>query len=346
MLRAMGASQQRAIGVQKRSFLVAPLLAHVRQRGGDPERLLRRLGRDALGPEPAKCVEISLDALRVLFDGARCELDDPFLGLHFAEHVERGTFGIVELYCSFAPTLGEGLNVLADAYVLIDDLVVMRYRDGGDHAVLEHGIPNVPGGVGRELNEFWAAYMLVNASRVTGRRVIPRAAFFAHVEPHDVSELTRVIGTGALRFGAEMNGLVLDAADRDAPLVTADAALAAVLREHVEQLTHACASGRSFLDRVRLEVQTRLSDGEPTLESVARALRLAPRTLQRHLAREGATLSGVVESVRRERAHALVVAPDKTVAAIAWELGYADPRAFLRAFKRWTGTTPRRSRTA
>lgn len=78
---------------------------------------------------------------------------------------------------------------------------------------------------------------------------------------------------------------------------------------------------------------------EPSVDAVADALRVSTRTLQRRLTQAGTTFERELDRVRMERARALV-AEGVRLRAIAASLGYAHVRSFLRAFRRWTGTTP------
>lgn len=92
------------------------------------------------------------------------------------------------------------------------------------------------------------------------------------------------------------------------------------------------------------EVRTVLRRGEgqvpPTAAQVAAVLAMSSRTLQRRLHDEGTTLRALVEEVRMDRARELL-AGGATAAAVAHRLGFSDPTAFRRAFKRTTGETPR-----
>ncbi len=92
--------------------------------------------------------------------------------------------------------------------------------------------------------------------------------------------------------------------------------------------------------RIREAIAQYLASGV-SLEQVARRLRMSPRTLQRSLSERGTSWSREVDEARRTRAiAALEEGVDKTT-SIAGELGFSDASAFFRAFRRWTGTTPR-----
>jgi AraC-like DNA-binding protein len=78
----------------------------------------------------------------------------------------------------------------------------------------------------------------------------------------------------------------------------------------------------------------------PSVDRVAAALRMSPRTLQRRLASQGLTFQCLVEEARMAAALAFVRDGGRPLADVASLLGYSELRAFLRAFKRWTGQTP------
>ena len=326
------------------SLLVAPLLRRVRAAGHDPNELIARFDLPP-GAERDRSVVLSLATLRALFDAAERTIGDPFLGLHLAESLPRGTFGVVEFLCEAAPTVGVALQSLSRRHALLNDLVVVTVHERSDHVVVEQRIPGAPLCVGRHGNELFVANLVLQGRRLTGRSFVPRHAFFAHGAPPDVSDLVRVLGTADLRFGLGANGVALDAVDVDAKVITADGPLADVLDTHADGLLVARPPSKTFLDRVRSEAGRRLPAGPPTLDDVAGALRLSPRTLQRRLDQEGTTLSEIVEVLRQERARAFLLDRSRTVEAVALELGYGDARAFQRAFKRWTGTTPSLFRT-
>lgn len=92
------------------------------------------------------------------------------------------------------------------------------------------------------------------------------------------------------------------------------------------------------LARVQRVVAASVS-GRLDVDALGRALGIRPRTLQRRLADHGVTVRCLADAARRARAISrLRSGADWRVAA--QELGFSDPRAFARAFKRWTRTTP------
>jgi AraC-like DNA-binding protein len=82
----------------------------------------------------------------------------------------------------------------------------------------------------------------------------------------------------------------------------------------------------------------------PTVEQIAAELGTSARSLHRQLAAEGTSYQRVLDAVRCDEAIRQAVDEQRPFKAIAAAVGFADPRAFRRAFKRWTGTTPQQFR--
>ena len=78
----------------------------------------------------------------------------------------------------------------------------------------------------------------------------------------------------------------------------------------------------------------------PDLEAVARHLHVSPQTLRRHLREEGTSFQALKDELRRDIAIYHLGRADLSLQAIAEQLGFSEPSAFHRAFKKWTGLTP------
>lgn len=104
------------------------------------------------------------------------------------------------------------------------------------------------------------------------------------------------------------------------------------------------AKANGIRRRVEAHLEPLLATGPVRIELVARALGCSRQTLYRRLKAEGLTFEQVLDDLRRHRALALVRDAALPVKEIAWRLGFSDPAAFSRAFKRWTGKSPRAMR--
>jgi AraC-like DNA-binding protein len=92
---------------------------------------------------------------------------------------------------------------------------------------------------------------------------------------------------------------------------------------------------------IRDRIARRIESGLPTIEGVARELGFSPRSLQRRLAAEQLTFFAILDSYRRDRAIQAIRGGETRIEEMANALGYAQQSSFTRAFKRWTGISPR-----
>ena len=114
--------------------------------------------------------------------------------------------------------------------------------------------------------------------------------------------------------------------------------VASAARREIAKKKAAKANG--FARRVEVELEPLLADGPIRIELVARTLGCSRQTLYRRLKAEGLTFARVLDDLRRRKALQLVRDAALPVKELAWRLGFSDPAAFSRAFKRWTGKSP------
>jgi AraC-like DNA-binding protein len=148
-----------------------------------------------------------------------------------------------------------------------------------------------------------------------------------------------------VRFAQPMPQVRAPAALLDTPLAMASAAgsiMAIRQCEAEEAALH--RQGRVIEDVRKRLIGTEA--GYPSLEHMAGMLNLSPRTFRRHLAAEGTGYAHLLETARRRDALRLLENPSLKVVDVSERLGYADPANFIRAFRRWSGMTPRQYRQA
>ena len=98
--------------------------------------------------------------------------------------------------------------------------------------------------------------------------------------------------------------------------------------------------------RVRELLAAQIREGEPEQAQLARSLGMSERTLQRRLRDEGLAFAALVDKVRTELAELYLSDPKLAVFEVAFLLGYSEPSAFNRAFRRWTGQSPSQFRAS
>lgn len=145
-----------------------------------------------------------------------------------------------------------------------------------------------------------------------------------------------------IRYGKPVNQLRFPAELLDRPLLLADATTSQMAREQCERELEALSS-KPLVTRVRALLSDDMSN-MPDLETVARRCCMSARSLKRKLADQGVGFSELVAELRRDEAVLLLAEGRLSIEQIAERLGYRDPANFTRAFKGWTGSTPRQYR--
>ena len=97
---------------------------------------------------------------------------------------------------------------------------------------------------------------------------------------------------------------------------------------------------------VEQKLERLLEAGDANLDRVASDLGLSRQTLYRRLKAEGTTLEEVLDALRRRLALRYIRDEGVSAKEAAYRLGFSDPAAFSRAFKRWTGQSPSEMRPA
>ena len=322
--------------------LVPPLLQLVRAHQGDVERLLRRFRLPA-DAEAREEVPLTAPALGLLVEAAAEMLGDPFLALRLPAELTPRTYGLGELAVRASPTGGEALGRMARYAPLEHDRLVLALEPREDRVALTCEVRGHPRGLTRPAHEYVLASVLTRLRALTGLSGGPRAVWFLHARPRRLEPLERFFGTERLDFGRADSGLLLDAAWLAAPVRTADARLLATIEPLAEALLRARAPAGDFPATVAARIAESLEAG-PDVETLAARLHMSKRTLQRRLEESGLGFLELVERVRAERARELLGEPQRSLADVAFHLGFSDVSSFSRSFRRWTGLSPGRYR--
>ncbi len=326
-----------------RSQLVGPLLAYLRATGHDPAPLVERFGLPANAGELPE-VSLPLATLQAFLDAAETLSGDAFLGLHVAQRVPRGNYGLVEYIARASPTVRDTFRALARYMALLEPAWRATFQDAPDGSgTFVYGLPGEPLAYGRHASEFGLALFVHVGRQLTARAWNPRDVAFAHPAPADIRPLVEHFGVTPA-FGTGRNALTLDAATLALRVVDADPVLLSVLERAAGVPSPAPPSERAappFVREVRDAVRAALSDGAPQMRGVAKRLHVSPRTLQRRLTGAGTSFQDEVDAVRRELAFEYLRDANLGVSQVAFLLGYSELSTFDRAFKRWTGMTPR-----
>ncbi len=328
--------------LKMRSQVLPIFLARLREAGLAPGDLVPGLEL-GVAPESEAEVTIPLAAFQTLCDAVAARVGDDFLGLHTAEALPRGTYGLVEFVFRTAPTCRDALTQLVRYVPLMNNLLTFTVTESGGKARVVARIEGEPLCLGRQANEFIVAIFLKVGREIAGTAWAPERVFFPHPAPANVDELERYLGTSQIAFDAEVLGTELASAVLDARIPAADVALHSFLDRQASERV-AAAPPTDELGIVREKIRISLQSGEPSIERVAVLLNVSVRSLQRKLTTAATTFRALTDDVRYALARVYLEDHRRPLTEVAFLLGYSDLRAFVRAHKRWSGKTPGASR--
>lgn len=318
---------------------VTGMLSGLPARGVDAAPLLREAG---IAPSSLRVrgARVPLSSYVALYNAVVRVLEDEGFAL-FCAPLRPGTFEFLCRATAGSASLAEALDRAARflAIVLPDLAVsVRRARGTARLAIAERRRLARDAGDARRVFAFeWLLRLLHGLSCwLAGRGIALDSVRFPFPRPPHAADYALVYTERSSFEGAELLA-TFDAALLDLPVVREASDVDAFLEGAPGRISILYRRDREMVRRVRDVLARSLEIGLP---EAAAALELAPRTLHRRLREEGSSFRAVKEALRRDAAFARLERTRQGVAVIAAELGYAEPSAFFRAFRRWTGHSP------
>jgi AraC-like DNA-binding protein len=309
------------------------MLRALEQLGYDLDALLASAGLQRADVENPDAY-ISPRACAALFARADQERRVPNLALQLAAHTPIGANPLLDYLIVSSDSVGQGLERLARYLRLVNPGIRLAVLDRDDpvRVVVERAS-------GPFEAELTVSLSVLRFSRETDGQLQAAYASFTH-EPKDVAEYARVLQC-PIRARAPWTGWALSKSAMRLPLRRRDPALRRWLDRQAADILARRPASDDVRDEVRSVLSTLLTSGEMRIGVVARRLATTPRTLQRRLARTGTSFDLLCDEARKRAAETYLADTTFSIAEVTYLLGYSEPTAFHRAFKRWHGgTTP------
>ncbi len=265
------------------------------------------------------------------------EVGGPSFGLEAGFAIPPGRLGLVDHLCAAAPTVGAALEDLERYFALVATGVCPRW----DGSRLSINLPPVELSHQRLFAEI--TFGLVD-QRMTSRSAQPLGATITFPWPAPAYRDRIERRWPSVQFDAPGCVMSLPADRVGGALASADATLRDLLDGYAGRELALRRAAPTVSDRVRREIVAALPGRPSPAGEVARALGMSPRTLRRALSAEGTRFSDVRDAAMLGVAAGALADPARTVAEVGWLLGYSEPSAFHRAFRRWTNSTPEQFR--
>lgn len=317
------------------------ILEKAPQLGFEPAELRRAASLDTLDPRDPDARVPFAKTLR-LWRAIAKRRPNPAVGLQLGSAVAVRELRLVGYAMAHSSTLGEAFRRFARYCRIISEAVQIRMVDAPHSSRLEFQAPPTLEALRHPVFARLGA-VLAAGREITGSDLAPLEVLLPFPRPRRTRVYARVFRC-PLRFDQPAAAMVFREEQMRLPLAAADPTLAGYLDELALGRLRSLADGESLTGRVREAMWSRLSTGTPDLQEIAADLAISRRSLQRRLRGHGTSYARLLDDLRREMATELLADRRLAVYEIAFLVGYSEPGAFNRAFRRWTGSSPARYR--
>lgn len=284
---------------------------------------------------------VHTDQVARLFRLVQQELNDEFMGFT-SQPCKYGVFATVCDLVKYSKTLGELLEKAVGFYNLITDAVRMELSYPNNSARLSFTLQRPELDVGHFMTEFLMVTWHRFPSWYIGESIRLKETHFVHPAPEHRNEV-RIMFPGNVLFNQDSNSLFFDSQYLDKPLVRTNRELEAFLASSPADIMTIPGEDTSLEAQIE-RTFLRSSSQRPTFpkaEQLAEQMGISPLTLYRRLLQEGTSYQKIKDNIRREIAIDKLVNENLSVDEVSDIVGFEEPRSFTRAFKQWTGLSPR-----
>lgn len=323
------------------NYYISKFYRHAVKCGLDANLLLRQAGIDLnIIDVPGERVEA--EKLAVVIVGIWDALQDEAMCLS-ASRIPRGSFYMMGKLTVHEPNLRKALEQLIRFYAMVTEAYSMQLKIDGDMALLLFDLNSPELDDEHLLAEIHLMAIHRFSSWLIAENIPLNEVSFSYPTPPQVKEYSFLF-PGKHVFEAPSMGFSFSKKFLDRENVQNAGTVKTFMQRCPVDLFLRPITDFSLTSEVRALLLKNVQYGFPTIREAAEYLHLTQRTLMRKLEGEGSTFQQLKDLVRRDRAIYFLTSQTFAVSEIAEKVGFSDPSVFARAFKSWTGVSPREYR--
>jgi AraC-like DNA-binding protein len=326
---------------QMRSANLSAFPSLARQLGADPRPLLERHDIDPrIVRDPDHYIDCQLYV--DLLEDCSSTFNDPLFGLQLAQLQDPDVYGCVTALARAASTVREAIDCLITYIPVTHSPAAMQELIvGREIAEFKWGV-RTDLGSNRQANLQAALLTLKLLRQLGGRNFRPHYVNLTVDTLHkDIDAIERQLGC-RVHTRAPENAIAFAADVLDQNVASANRLLFKLLGGYLSRVKEAARTSQA--ERVQDFIRSALPTGNCTIERCAQKMDMSVRTLQAKLSEYQLSFSDILEEQRMALAQNYLKQPHLSLDDVAANLGYSEQSSFGRAFKRWTGMTPKQFR--
>ncbi|WNC74161.1 AraC family transcriptional regulator [Thalassotalea psychrophila] len=317
---------------------VKALMASLERNGHDPIPLLHYAGIPLEVAEDANA-RIPYRNFIKLIRKSVVTMQDEYMGL-VDPAVPLGSFFYAGHLFIGAPNLKRALELGIGYYQHISDAYELNMIEEGDIVRLEVKIAKPEFDPDHLFAEFVLCAWHRTACWLISKNIILKEVNFDFSAPDHESEY-RYLFPCPRNYNQSCLSLSFSTDYMFMPITQNSVTVMDYIRKSPENVLLNPVEDDSYSTKIRLEIEACENNSFPTFELIAEKFFMTPKTLRKKLKSEGVTYQKIKDIIRRDIAIYHLTQHKWSISEIAIKIGFSEPGAFIRAFKGWTGVTPR-----
>jgi AraC-like DNA-binding protein len=285
---------------------------------------------------------IPIETYLLIQDEAAEYVNDPYFGLHMGEFAEAGSWSILGYMMMNCKTLGESFEKSGRYSRIIGNLIEARAELKFNKVKAIFFTPPHAPKMSRHCFEATFSSSVRMMRSLTGVDINPLEVTFIYPEPDSRSEYERIFQCPVL-FGQKENSFTVAMSAVNIPILMANPSLLEHFEKYAQDFLAEMDRNDEHTRTVTKIILSRLDDEALSINKVAKEMAVSVRTLQKRLDEEGVAFSDLHKDIRQRLAQKYL-RENYTVEQITYLLGFSEPSVFRKAFKKWSGVTPREYR--
>ena len=266
-------------------------------------------------------------------------MNDEFMG--FTQYpCKQGVFAIMAKQAIACKNLEEALLQGTHFYHYIRNDISLTFEVRDESAVLSFSLQDPSLDPDNFLVEFFLLIWHRFSNWLVGQRVPLKFANFVYPAPAHFKEYKQLFPCPC-HFNQAHNSIDFDVKSLTLPIKQHEHELKVFLKNSPADLLSKPVFYRATTTQVIHIIGSDLSGELPSIELVASHFNMSSRNLRRRLKEEGTSYQKIKNKLRQDRAIALLNDQTLAINQIARNIGFNEPAAFTRAFKQWSGESPR-----
>jgi len=317
--------------------LLKPLIELVNDKGISQEKLL---AGSSLSPRQLQVGEnVDEESYNALCCRAVDLTGEASLGVQLGCRLGINTMGVVGQAMMSCRNLEQTLEVMFTYLRIVAPSARVSFRREDELCKLSYEVPEHSQIAPHFFTEAFAASIQVSTRFLLNGPIPAAVQYFDFSEP-DHGLVFADIFSMPVHYNATECAVHFPRDALALPVSTTSPAAAEIYRSQCELQLKELGVDPSYTDKIKARLLN-YSEYFPTAAEFATTMNTSERSLRRHLSVEGSTYQKLLDEVRTQLACELLGDTDLTIAEIGQRVGIEDIANFRRAFRRWTGVTPK-----